>query len=489
MSKTLGEAGKGRVFHAEIVRTGEAITIPDGMDLREVIRVIERRRKFEEEVTEIASSIPVFPLDGANALLEVLNDLYGWAGMQAKQTMSGEQKPTIIEIEIGIGQTKTVPWGLLQLPGMESGTIETRLDWGGDIAQFQMVAQVKRKYEEKVQAIFETVRQYCRARSIYKGKAFRVQFTDDHGNQMDFPKVSFIDTSNAKPENLILAKKTMEQVETNIFTPIERIVDCEKFGIALKRGAMLGGTYGIGKTLTAYTAAHLAERNHVTFIYCAKARDIAQAVAFARFYEPAVVFCEDIDRALKGKRNEQMDKILNTIDGIESKESKIFIILTTNELDSINAAMLRPGRLDVVLKIDLPDEAATERLLRLYGGVNIPVATDLTKIRKLLDGSIPAVIKEVVNRAKLVEVKRSKPNDDTNMVLILSEASLLEAAETITDQTKIMESAIERQKLKTVTLDDYLQLMLSKSVRAHVNPEYHNHSGDDSSGEIELDTA
>src|SRR5262249_9702485 len=110
------------------------------------------------------------------------------------------------------------------------------------------------------------------------------------------------------------------------------------------------------KTLTAYVTAKKSSSNNWTFIYLDRVAGLHEAFRFAKQYAPSVIFAEDIDRAVNGDdRTTDIDDVLNTIDGIESKGGEIITILTTNHVDQINRAMLRPGRLDAVISIQAPD--------------------------------------------------------------------------------------------------------------------------------------
>ncbi len=202
-------------------------------------------------------------------------------------------------------------------------------------------------------------------------------------------------------------------MKTNLFTPIERTEHCRRLKIPLKRGVLLEGPYGTGKTLTAFVTAKKCADNGWTFIMLDRVSGLKDALTFARMYSPAVVFAEDIDRVVAGERSVSMDDVLNNIDGVESKGTEIITILTSNHAENINRAMLRPGRLDAVLHIVAPDAKAAEKLMRLYARGLILDTEDLTNAGVELNGQIPAVIREVVERSKLYAVSRCvTPNDE-----------------------------------------------------------------------------
>ncbi len=100
--------------------------------------------------------------------------------------------------------------------------------------------------------------------------------------------------------------------------------------------------------------------------------------------------------------------MLNTIDGVESKGTEIMGILTSNHVEKINRAMIRPGRLDAVIHIDPPDAASAEKLIRIYGRGTIDQDEDLSEVAATLAGHIPAAIREAVERAKLYAIASSQ---------------------------------------------------------------------------------
>lgn len=436
MSQTLEKAQEISV--AQIVRHGEQVTLPEGMTLEQAIDLLERRKEYEQEVTELNASFDVLPFDGAHALNEVLRAKYGWAQATATPGFFGSRPPKMLTIEIAPNVFREVPWGRFNLPNVK-GHIECDVSFKNGRYTFAIEAQILRRDEAAVRSLFDAVRDYLKTGSIYKGKAIKIRFRDDDGDHLRMPQPSFIDTTKIDPNSLIYAKDVQAAVETNLFTPISRVQDCIDNGIAVKRGVLLGGTYGTGKTMAATVASRLAVDAGVTYVYIPRADELADAIEFAKQYQsPAcVIFCEDVDRVTAGERSVEMDDILNILDGIDTKGANIITVLTTNDLESINPAMLRPGRLDAVIDVTPPDAAAVEKLLRLYGSTAIAPETDLSTAAELLAGNIPAVIAEVVKRAKLSQLRLQPAGEQ---VAQISEAAFIEAATTMRAQVELIKA-------------------------------------------------
>ena len=448
MSQNLAKAQKVSV--AEIVRHGEQLILPTGMTLDMGIDLLERRKEYENEKTVLNAKFDVLPFDGAHALQEVLSEKFGWAQAIATPGFFGSNPPQMISVQVAPGKHKEVPWGRFSLPNVK-GYIETDVQVKDGRFSFAITAQILRRDEEAVRNLFDSVREYLKTGSIYKGKAIKIRFRDDDGDMLRMPEPEFLDTDKIDPAGLIYAKPVMDAVETNLFTPIRRVHDCLANGIQIKRGVLLGGTFGTGKTLAATVASRLAVDAGVTYVYVPRADELADAIQFAKQYQsPAcVIFCEDVDRVTAGERSVEMDDILNILDGIDTKGANILTVLTTNDLNSINPAMLRPGRLDAVIDVTPPDAEAAQKLVRLYGGNLVKAETDLTKAGELLAGHIPATIAEVVKRAKLAQM-RLQPTGTP--VEHLSEEALIEASATMKAQTDLL-YARANAKVEAPTLD------------------------------------
>lgn len=463
MGQTLDKA-KEAIVVAEIVHAGEKLILPEGVSLPQARDLITRRMEYEEEDVDMSETFDVFPWDGAAALDTVLKRIYGWSPAQSiDMGFFGKIAPKMINVDLDHDKKMAVPWGQFGLPNI-SGSVSTGVDRKEGRLVFEISASVKRKSEPVVQRLFKELREYIRdGGSIYQGKAIKIRFRDDDGDVLRMPEPKFMRTDDVDQTQLVYSREVHSSIETNLFTPIQRVMDLKANGIPIKRGVLLGGKYGTGKTLAAKVAAKLAVQNGITFIYVSRADELADAIGFAKQYQsPAsVVFCEDIDRAMNGDRSVEMDDILNIIDGIDSKNANIMVVLTTNFLNNINAAMLRPGRLDAVIDVKAPDAEAVQRLLRVYGGDAIDMAEDLTEVGEVLDGHIPAVIAEVVKRAKLSQLRLNPPGQP---VTNLSSDALLEAATTMSMQLQLLHDA-DAEKAGPPTLDTALREAVREAVR------------------------
>lgn len=429
----------GYITQTEVVYDGSAIKLPAGMPIRDAISNLERLDAYERQTIEVSESIDCFPQDGAVALQRVLKRRYGWATQTPTPGFFGDEPPRMMAVEVGPkGQTVSVPWGRFVLPNIK-GWVETSTAKVRGRMVFKLEAMVLRRHEADIKAIADDVRHEVKTNSIYRGKAVKLGFTDESSMFSGHTRVAnieFMDVADVKRTDLIYTERVENAILTNLITPLEDREWLAKFGVPFKRGVLLAGKYGVGKTMATNLAARVAQDNGVTFVHIDKAADFTEGLLFARQYQPAVLSCEDIDRVTSGERNSNLDSILNVVDGIDSKNTDIMVLVTTNNVDAIHQGMLRPGRLDVVVYVEPPDAPTAERLIRHYGRGLVGPDVNLVRVGKILDGQIPAVIREVVERAKLAAIRLRSMNEDGG--LFLTEDALVDSAETMRMQIALL---------------------------------------------------
>jgi transitional endoplasmic reticulum ATPase len=461
---TAGSKGKKIKDVIDVVRHGDKLIIPEGLDLPRVDAVIHARMAYEQEEVKIYAPIDApFVFEGAYALHTVLTDRFGWAQGIPTPGFFGSEPPTMLSVPVGPGKTVQVPWGRFSLPGLD-GYLEAGTHEKPDgTTVFRIGGQVKRMHEPAVNEIVEAVKRQVREHSIYRGTAFRVRLFNDDGERLPMPEPTFIELDPSIREELVLPKRTRDSVETNIFTPILQTQRVTKFGIPLKRGILLAGPFGTGKTMIARATAEYAVSHGWTYVEVEKIVEITEVVKLARQYgdnqHGVVLFCEDIDRIMRGDdRSIGIDGVLNVIDGVESKGSALMIVLTTNELERITTALLRPGRLDAIIHVGPPDAEAAERLARQYGRGLIPLDEPLTGSREMLAGKIPAVIREIVERSKLAAIRLTPVDDD----LRVTDEALRYAAEEMQEHIDLLTPVEEDKRSERVKAAQLLSESLSR---------------------------
>jgi transitional endoplasmic reticulum ATPase len=422
--------GQPQVHVAGVVRHGEKIILPQGMSTADAIESLKRQLRYDNEVVQMNFDFPYFVWDGAHALAKVMQKRYGFVFGEKTRSMFGSKPPQLIGIETEIGTTVQVPWGKFSVPSIEEGVFECGYTMKEGKLLFKLSVTCKHMYEDDIKKLHSEVEAYLKTNSIYKGKAFSIRFTDDDGEKMldngEVPTPKFLDVAKDREMELVFPRDVQAQIETNLFTVLERIDEVRASGIPVKRGILLAGNYGVGKTLTAYVAAHKAVKSGITYIYCQKPEEFPDVMRLAAQYAPALVFCEDVDRIVPSERDKAVDELINIIDGVETKNVEIVTVFTTNAVNNVNKSLLRPGRMDAVIVVKEADSEAVQRLIKNYAGKFLEPGIDLTEIGDLLAGNIPAVIREVCERSKLAAMRLTPKGKKLDIIPVpaLREASL-----------------------------------------------------------------
>jgi transitional endoplasmic reticulum ATPase len=398
---------KTTVKDVEVVRHGTQIILPPKMSYDEAIEWLKRKREDDERDVGIHHELHYSPLDGAVAFHKAMASKYGWAELVPTPGFFGSTPPTMIGVPVGVDQKIQVPWGRVQIPGI-AGFLATSLA-AEPTPRFVINGRVKQKHALEVKELVDLTEDFLRRESIYKSKAIKVSFAwQREGYDFD-PSVhcpQFMRLEGTREDDLIFGEEVENAIRIGLFTPIEQAEACRRFHVPLKRGILLYGPFGTGKTLTANVTALKAIRNNFTFVYLESVLDLKKGLQFAAQYAPAVLFAEDIDRATQGERNVSLDEILNTLDGVDTKGSEILTVFTTNHVENINPALLRMGRLDTLVEVKPPDANAAVRLVKLYARGLLHQEVDFTRVGETLKGRIPAFIRETTERAKIAAINR-----------------------------------------------------------------------------------
>ena len=207
---------------------------------------------------------------------------------------------------------------------------------------------------------------------------------------------------------------------------VDYLHDPDKYremGAAMPKGALLVGPPGTGKTLLAKAVA--GEANVPFFsisgsefvemfvgMGAAKVRDLFQQ---ANEKAPCIVFIDEID-AIGKKRNGNMggndereqtlNQLLAEMDGFDGTKG-VVILAATNQPDSLDPALLRPGRFDRRIPVELPDLKGREEILRVHGKkIRLSDNVDFAAVARTAAGASGAELANIVNEAALRAVRR-----------------------------------------------------------------------------------
>ena len=202
----------------------------------------------------------------------------------------------------------------------------------------------------------------------------------------------------------------------------------EAVGAKAPRGVLMEGPPGTGKTLLAKAVAGEAG---VPFLSASGSEFVEMFVGVgasrvrdlfkkAKENAPCIVFIDEIDAVAKkrggtgprsGGNDEQeqtLNQILTEMDGFEGS-SGVVVIAATNRADVLDAAILRPGRFDRRVPVDLPDRAGREAILKVHAKTRpLDSTVDLNTIASRTTGFSGASLANVLNEAAIVAARRNK---------------------------------------------------------------------------------
>jgi cell division protease FtsH len=233
----------------------------------------------------------------------------------------------------------------------------------------------------------------------------------------DTPKVTFADVAGCDE-----AKQELEEI-------IDFLKDPQKFqrlGGRLPKGALLIGPPGTGKTLLAKAVAGEAARPFFSMsgsdfvemfvgVGASRVRDLFEQ---GKTHAPCIIFIDEIDAVGRHRgaglggghdeREQTLNQLLVEMDGFESNEG-VILLAATNRPDILDPALLRPGRFDRQIIVDMPDMKGREQILRVHTR-KIPLAqsVDLEPIAKGTPGLSGAELSNIVNEAALLAARRNK---------------------------------------------------------------------------------
>jgi ATP-dependent 26S proteasome regulatory subunit len=226
--------------------------------------------------------------------------------------------------------------------------------------------------------------------------------------------ITFLRRPELARDHVILPEASLEAIEREVFDVATYRERLRASGQHVKRGVLLWGPPGTGKTHTVrYVLSRLTD--HTAFVLTGGGLGMIRwACGLARMLQPALVILEDVDLVAEHRGmaygmggNPLLFEVLNEMDGI-AEDADVAFILTTNRADILEPALAaRPGRVDLAIRIELPDADARHRLLDLYGqGLTLRLDR-IDDVVARTEGVTASFIKELMRKAALVAAARA----------------------------------------------------------------------------------
>ncbi len=236
----------------------------------------------------------------------------------------------------------------------------------------------------------------------------------------------------------------VEEAKDEIKEVVDFLKNPKKYqtlGARIPRGVLLVGPPGVGKTLLARAVANEAKVPFFSivgsefielFVGVGASRTRALFLE-AKKHQPCIIFIDELDAIGKMRmpgvgggheeREQTLNQILAEMDGFE-RDTNIIILAATNKPESLDPALLRPGRFDRRVMLDLPDVKGREEILQIHcKGKPLDTTAKINEVAERTPGFSGADLANLVNEAAILAAKKNK--------IAISQDELLESIEKV----------------------------------------------------------
>ncbi|WWC90625.1 uncharacterized protein L201_005561 [Kwoniella dendrophila CBS 6074] len=248
----------------------------------------------------------------------------------------------------------------------------------------------------------------------------------------------FIETPSVKWSDIGGQEEVKQKLKECVEWPLTHNETFKRLGVQPPKGVLLYGPPGCSKTMTAKA---LATESGINFIavkgpellnkYVGESeRAVREIFRKARAASPSIVFFDEID-ALGSERSDDhtasgvLTSLLNEMDGIEEL-SGVTVVAATNRPDVLDSALMRPGRLDRILYVGVPDLATRKDIFRIrLATMAVEPGVDVEELARIADGCSGAEVASICQDAALAAM-----NEDLNAPYV-KKSHLIHSAQTV----------------------------------------------------------
>jgi hypothetical protein len=258
----------------------------------------------------------------------------------------------------------------------------------------------------RAKAVLSEIRTLADERSVFRGQVITLG-PEVLGPGAGSTPLAFLPRAAASRDQIVLPGELLSDIERQVVGVAAHARRLLASGQHLRRGVLLYGAPGTGKTHTVRYLLGLLPAMTVIVISGQALGRIREACSMARALQPAVVVVEDVDliaqeRTARPGEHPLLFQLLNEMEGLNTSDDVTFL-LTTNRADLLEPALAaRPGRIDLAAELPLPDADARRALLRLYQGSLELDGSDLDTVVERTDGVTAPFLRELLRKAALL---------------------------------------------------------------------------------------
>jgi DNA replication protein DnaC len=379
------------------------IIIPANMTKLQAAKELKLQYENEEQVINVDKTFEGWNWQDVLVALKIQSEeCFGWINGVTEYTFFGVKRPTEIDIVTDIREGKSITekcfYGKFEIAAWENAVSQVSVTEKGVTIR----VECKKKYTDIVSNFYKQIEKHLLEKSIFRGKTVVVNGRDQFGN------INFELIENRGEEKIILNRNEELVINTFILPALTE---------RGKKSYLFTGEYGTGKTETAMRIGREGNHRGLTFFYCKDASIFQDFLNLSKRYQPAIVFLEDIDEIGSGtERTTDMNQILNTLDGVQTKGNNLIVIFTTNHENKINPALRRPGRIDQIVRFEFPEADTMKKIYEvLLEGIEGYKDLDFDAIVEATPQVQGAVIAEICKRTHKLARRDGAVN--TNSVL------------------------------------------------------------------------